>query len=526
MTRNVMTHSFSRVPEVDIPRSKFDRSHTVTFDADFDYVYPFLVDEVVPGDSFSLDVNYVARLNTPLYPLMDSIKAKTFYFFCPFRILWDNFVKMMGEQDNPGDSIDYTFPQVVAPVGGFGNNSIYDYMGIEPVAGSISISAMYNRAIQKIRNHWFRDQNLQTSFVEHTGDGPDPYTDYVLFKRAKEHDYFSSCLPWTTKDGVASSIPLGSAAPIIGLGANSQTYTTGPTTVYETFKQASSSYANYLTSTAGSGFSIQEDPSNTGFPLVYADLTNAVAANINDLRQAVQIQRLLERDARSGTRYVESIASHFGIRNAGGDARLQRPEYLGGSMSYIEMQTVPQTGETNTTPQGNLAAYGVIRDTGRDGFVKGFTEHGCVIGLINFSTNIRYQRGIERQYLRKTRYDNYYPVLAHLGEEPVYTQELWGAAPVDEVFGYQERYASYRYKPSRILGKMRTSSSSGLDSWHLAEEFASKPALNSTFIEPATPIARSVAVPAEPDFIVDMYLKYICARPMPVHGVPGGLDHF
>jgi hypothetical protein len=511
--KSVMSHQFSQAPTADIPRSSFNRSHgyKTTFDAG--YLIPVYVDEALPGDTITMNPTMFARLNTPIYPIMDNMFLDVHFFSVPVRQIWDNFRKFTGEQANPSDSTDYTVPVSTAPAsGGYSNQSLQDYMGLPTQVASYEHSALFTRAYNHIYNEWFRDQNLVDSATVDTDDGPDNPNNYVLRKRGKRHDYFTSALPWLQK-GDAVDLPLGDSA-LVSVNADTQ----------DRLSIMGSDGSAHKLLVNGSAIDLNAVDSTVNDWTMYADLSTATAATINQLRQAFQIQKLLERDARSGTRYSEIVKAHFGVSFM--DVTY-RPEFLGGTSTPINVTSVPQTSETGTTPQGTLAAFGTATLQG-GGFTKSFTEHCVVMGIASVRADLTYQQGLNRMFSRSTRYDFYWPALAHIGEQAVFNKEIYldGSANDEDVFGYQERWAEYRYKPSLITGKLRSNDALTLDAWHLSQEFGSLPALNQTFIEETPPMDRVVAVTTEPDFLMDCYFNLQCARPMPLYSVPGLIDHF
>ncbi len=513
---------FAAVPKASIPRSVFDRSHAykTTFDAGL--LIPIYCDEALPGDTFTLKLNAFARLATPLKPLMDNLHMETFFFAVPIRLVWFNWQKFNGEQQNPGDSTDFTVPQVVYGVGEPVTGSLSDYMGVPVQLGTEqTVCGFWHRAYNLIWNEWFRDQNLQDSASFQTTDTPDAENAFPIRRRGKRHDYFTSCLPWPQKTvGATSSvgIPVSSTDESINFstanvdpdGRKLRTSGTGP---------------NPTTYVEGSGYLSDE-------AIRFADGINeqtGLEVLVNQMRQSVQIQKLLERDARGGTRYTEIIKSHFGVTSP--DSRLQRPEYLGGGYAPVTLNPVAQTAEkVANTVLADLAAIGTASMAGH-GFHKSFTEHCVIIGMVCVRADQTYQYGLDRMWSRTTRFDFYWPALAQIGEQAVLIKEINSipGIPHEDVFGYQERYSEYRYKNSLVTGLFRSDPSSGtsLDIWHLAQDYGpGAPLLNSDFIEENPPVDRVIAVPGEPHFLYDSFISLKCARPMPVFGTPGFVDHF
>lgn len=518
-------HSFAQIPAVHTARSQFNRSFAIKDTFDFDQLVPIFLDEILPGDTCNVTVNTFARLATQIKPIMDNMYVDFFFFFVPNRLLWTNWERFNGAQDNPTDTTDYLLPSITAPaVTGWEVGTLGDKFGLPTDIASLEISnTLPFRAYNRIWNEWFRDQNLQDSVVVDLDDGPDDPADYVLLKRGKRHDYFTSCLPWLQK-GDSVTFPIGTSAPVTSDGSpielTNSTGSLGGRNI-----QFANNPANYL---VYSGAQASGEVAYFADAGLLADLSQATSATINQLREAFAVQSLLELDARGGTRYVEILQAHFNVTSP--DFRLQRSEYLGGGSTRINSHPVAQTSPTSgSNAQAQLAGFATQSTQGQNiGFTKSFVEHGYVIGLVAARADLTYQQGINRMWNRSTRYDFFWPRLQDLGEQAVLSKEIYadGTAADDNVFGYQERYAEYRFKPSEIHGEFRSTYATSLDVWHLAEEFGSRPTLNSTFIESNTPIDRCIAVAAEPDLLFDAYFHYIHARPMAVYSVPASLGRF
>lgn len=546
----VRGHRFSDAPAMYMKRTKFDRSHVYKTTFNSGKLIPVFVDEVLPGDTTRMSVNYFARLATPIKPIMDNIYLDWFFFFVPNRLVWEHWQNFCFEQEDPDDSTDYVIPTIAA-TGNSGDayiGSLWDYFGL-PVntSGNLSgISALPFRAVYLIWNEWFRDENLQKSVKIQKGDVNDVLSSYQSSEqpswvfssgtnvvpgfacppRGKRHDYFTSALPWTQKgpgvqvpltgnafvyDAQGVSIPnMPSAVKEVGVAGRLMTRETDGNWPHEVYEYNQSNASLF----SSNKFS-------------YADLESISGATINSLRTAFQMQKFYERLARGGTRYTEVLRSFFGVVSP--DARLQRPEFLGSFTKMVNVNPIAQTSATDdTSPQGNLSAYGVTASKFH-GFTKSFVEHGYIIGFVCARADLTYQQGINKMWLRSTVYDFYWPTFAHLGEQAIELREIYaqGTEADTTVFGYQERYAEYRYKPSQITGKFRSSLTGGtLDKWHLSQFFKNAPTLNEEFIVENPPIERIIAVPSEPEFLLDIGFRYITVRPMPMFGTPGLVDHF
>lgn len=568
----VRGHRFSDAPAMYMRRTKFDRSHVYKTTFDSGKLIPVFVDEVLPGDTTRMSVNYFARLATPIKPIMDNIYLDWFFFFVPNRLVWDHWQNFCFEQEDPDDSTDYVIPTVTA-TGNSDNayvGSLWDYFGL-PVntSGNLSgISALPFRGVYLIWNEWFRDENLQKSVKIQKGDtnevlnsalaseqpswvfvsGTSIFPGLACPPRGKRHDYFTSALPWTQKGpgvsiGLAGTATLVDPSPVSGyfvqqsnnsLGAAQFSRDGGVHDVFTGNGSLTYQSGGYPTAIAGHSINSTGNATVTAQPgsswlskSAYADLDSSSIFTINSLRTAFQMQKFYERLARGGSRYTEVLRSFFGVVSP--DARLQRPEFLGSFTNMVNVNPIAQTSATdNTSPQGNLSAYGVTAAKFH-GFTKSFVEHGYVFGFVCARADLTYQQGINKMWLRSTVYDFYWPTFAHLGEQAIELREIYaqGSEADTTVFGYQERYAEYRYKPSQITGKFRSSVTGGsLDVWHLSQFFNNAPTLNEEFITENPPIERIIAVPSEPEFLLDIGFRYTTVRPMPMFGTPGLVDHF
>jgi hypothetical protein len=525
---SVMNYDMAAAPTLSVPRANFNRSHGGKTTIDFDYIYPIYFDEVYPGDTFNMNAQIGGRLATPLYPIIDNMFLDTHFFFVPMRQLWVNSRKFFGEQVDPGDSIDYSIPKIAATATtGYGELSLADYFTLPTKIPDFQWNALYARAYVHCYNEWFRDQNLIDSVVFSTADGPDTTTVLDIQKRGKRHDYFTGGLVSPQKNGdstTGQSLPLGTTARII-TGAHSG----DDTGVYSTGE----SEIRKLAIGGSSRLAVSSGTPTVGDEL-YADLENATAATVLQLREAMAIQRLLELDARAGTRYSEIVYSTFGVQF---NDLTYRPEFLGGGSAPIQMNPVASTYDDNTqNTKGELGGFGTVF-SGQNGFTKSFTEHGIVLGVVSARADITYQQGLNRLFDRTTRYDYLYPILQNIGDQATLVKELYCQDPAtdtgstgtpdnERTFNYQERYAELKYKPSWVTGLFRSNCTSSLESWHLSQEFGSLPSFDKTFIEQATPMDRAIKTPTEPHLILDLYFNLQCARPMQVYSIPGIMDRF
>ncbi len=541
--RNLDSRFSENPTSLEISRSKFTRACSVKTSFNTGDLVPFYIDEVLPGDTFSIDDSKVVRLSTLLTPIMDNLYLDTYYFFVPDRLVWDHWKEFNGENTESAwyPKVEYSIPQITAPAGGWTVGTLADYFGLPINVPNLSVSALPFRAYALICNEWFRDQNLtdplfvDTSDVTTPGSNGDKDVDIVKggkpFKVAKYHDYFTSCLPAPQK-GPDVLLPLGNEAPVRAL---SKTHTLGDDWIRFVKREDGKPAVGFVgldngilaqgVSTDGSTFSSSGgiEPNN-----LFADLSLATGSSINQLRLAFQIQKLYERDARGGTRYTEILQSHFGVTSP--DSRLQRPEYLGGNRKPINVtQVVQQSATVTDSPQGNTSAYSLTIDN-ENAFTKSFVEHGFVIGLMCVRYDHTYQQGIERFWSRKNRFDFYWPVFANIGEQAVLNKEIYaqGSDKDSEVFGYQEAWADYRYKPSRASGYMRSTAPTSLDVWHLGDKYTSLPHLSDSWIrEDGKIVDRVITVSSDitHQFFADVFIRNDSVRPMPVYSVPGLIDH-
>ena len=543
----VRGHRFSDAPAMYMRRTKFDRSHVYKTTFDSGKLIPVFVDEVLPGDTTRMSVNYFARLATPIKPIMDNIYLDWFFFFVPNRLVWEHWQNFCFEQEDPDDSTDYVIPTTSANDNCDNKflGSLWDYFGlpVNTASGITGVSALPFRAVFLIWNEWFRDENLQKSVKIQKGDANEvldssrssEQPSWVFTKgttivpghacppRGKRHDYFTSALPWTQK-GPGVSIGLAGTAPVESTKSVSTNYLS-PDIPYRGSVGIQSGHMNIINPHNGD-VTTDISMSLDDFGL-YANLDKSDIFTINSLRTAFQMQKFYERLARGGSRYTEVLRSFFGVVSP--DARLQRPEFLGSFTKMVNVNPIAQTSATDSTsPQGNLSAYGVTAAKFH-GFTKSFVEHGYIIGFVSARADLTYQQGVNKMWLRSTVYDFYWPTFAHLGEQAIELREIYaqGTEADTTVFGYQERYAEYRYKPSQITGKFRSSVTGGsLDKWHLSQFFSNAPTLNEEFIVENPPIDRIVAVTDEPEFLLDIGFRYTTVRPMPMFGTPGLVDHF
>ncbi|UNI72408.1 MAG: major capsid protein [Chaetfec virus UA24_2340] len=539
------THSFQTYPTTQISRSRFNRSHSRYTTMQTDYLYPIWFDEALPGDTLEVSMSAFCRLTTQLVPFMDNVYMDIHFWKVPYRLVWDHWVNFQGEEETPGVFPDYLTPVLKAPATGVEFGSIFDYFRVPPKVGNLEFNAFNFRAYNLVYNEWYRDENLIDRVEVEKGDTTEnEINNYKLLKRGKRKDYFTSALPWPQK-GPAVDIPLGTTAPVYGDGKAIQFLKgTALTPVQLTTGNggdgqymSTHAYTGALNTTGGQGgkASLALATSSVGNSGLYADLTDATAATINTLRQAFALQRMYEIDARGGTRYIEMILAHFGVQSP--DARLQRPEFLGGGTFDLHLNVVPQTSSTDTaSPQGNLASYGVINGRTKK-IVTSFTEHSLVFAVASVRADLTYQQGLPRQYSRRARTDFYLPALANLGEQAILNKEIFaqGTDEDNNVFGYQERWAEYRYKQNEITGYMRSDAvdekgnPASLDYWHLAQDFNNLPKLNQEFINEAVPINRVLAMDSSevtPPFICNFYFNEYWTRPLPVYSIPSMKGHF
>lgn len=525
----VQQSHFASVPSnINAPRSDFDRSFSHKTTINEGYLYPILWEPILPGDTINLQMAALCRLATPIFPYMDNVYMDIHFFFVPNRLVWSHWEQFQGAQDDPPNTFtEYEVPSLddATHAAGFAEGSIYDYFGLPTKVASIPQDSMPIalplRAYRRIWNDWYRDENSQDPLVVDIGDGPDT-TAYTLLKRNRRKDYFTSCLPWPQK-GPSVTIPLGGRADVLGIGKRTQNFTGSGVAHWQSdgTHPTWSVFADIDKATADERWGIKGTAATNGLPEIYADLDTATSVTINSLRESIVLQQMFELDARGGSRYVELLLSRFGVVSP--DFRLQRPEYLGGQTVDINVSPIAQTSSTDTeTPQGNLAGFAVGR--GKAGISHSFVEHGQLLGLVSVRADTTYQQGMSRHWSVRSRYDYYEPLAANLGEQPVLNKELYlpstYVSTAEDVYGYQERWAEYRYKASYVTGLFRSNAAASLDSWHLAIELPSLPTLADMLPE-SPPIERIVAVTSEPHFILDTFTKFKHVRVMPVYSAPG-----
>lgn len=554
MNRNVESHFALNPTRIDMSRSTFDRSASVKTSFNVGDIVPFFLEEVLPGDTFNVHSSKVVRMQTLLTPMMDNVYLDTYYFFVPNRLVWNHWKEFNGENTESAwiPQTEYSVPQITAPAGGWNVGTLADYFGLPTGVAGISVSALPFRAYALIINEWFRDQNLQDPLVVPVDDATVQGVNSGIFVSdvakgglpyiaAKYHDYFTSCLPSPQK-GPDVTLSVASQGDLPVIAKSDVTPLSRVPVKVEQFTSSSSSWINIpggslgLASDGTSKMAVSVGTpsmttSNLGFSNLWAQNSgNAIVATINQLRMAFQIQKLYERDARAGTRYIEVLKSHFGVTSP--DARLQRPEYLGGNRVPINVNQVIQqsgTGAGADTPQGTVVGMSQTTDSHAD-FMKSFTEHGYIIGVMVARYDHTYQQGIERHWSRKTRFDFYWPVFANVGEQAVKNKEIFaqGTSVDDEVFGYQEAWSDYRYKPNRVTGEMRSAYAQSLDVWHLADDYDNLPALSDSWIrEDKNTVDRVLAVKStvSNQLFADIYIKNRATRPMPMYSIPGLIDH-
>lgn len=545
MNRN-SEYNFAQNPQVGVSRSRFQRNSDNKTTFNTGDLIPIYLDEVLPGDTHQVDVACVMRMATPIFPVMDNAFCDFYFFFVPNRLLWQHWKEFMGENKETAwtPKTEYSVPQVTAPAGGWEEGTLADYLGLPTKVEGISVSALPGRAYGLIYNEWFRNQNVtQPTRVEVTdatttgkNDGSANNDSAITLakplKAAKVFDYYTGALPEPQK-GEPITLPLGGLAPVKGYTesgtVNDNTielvqYNATAGRVNPTLKN---DFSDIIANQEFAKINGQNSDTSRGESMWLAtDLSAVTAATINQLRQAFQIQKLLEKDARGGTRYREVLREHFGVISP--DSRMQIPEYLGGYRLPINVSQVIQTSSTDSTsPQGNTAALSVTT-MNKPMFTKSFTEHGFIMGLAVVRTDQTYQQGIERMWSRKGRYDYYWPVLANIGEQAILNKEIYaqGKKTDEEAFGYQEAWADYRYKPSKVTGLFRSNAAQSLDAWHYAQDYKELPTLSTTWMEQAdTEMKRTLAVQSQPDFIADFYFMNKTTRCMPVYSIPGLIDH-